>query len=136
MKRFGSHDGHAVKICLNFFKIELITADLKGLNITNLRALDMGLTCNLVSEENRAQWISKNYEKETTAFIADSFSDIPSLAMVKKSFAPSNAHPAFKARVDFVLQAESGCGAVAEALDILLWENYNLHLWEYEFTSR
>lgn len=134
-KRFGSHDAHAIKICLNFFEIVLITADEKGYEISNLRATDMGLQCHLVKEIDRANWLFENCQRESTAFVADSFTDIPSLDFVMRTFAPANAHPALKARVDSVLLLRGGDGAVSEALDMLLWENHGLHLWEYEFTN-
>lgn len=132
LKRFGSHDGQAIKIALNFFKVSLITADVRGFDISQLRANDMNVQCVLVSEEDRASWIAQRYEKSSTALVADSFSDIPSIDKVGRSFAPNNAHPAFKAKVDVILEANSGEGAVAEALDILLMENYGIHLWQYE----
>ena len=132
LKRFGSHDSYAIKIASNFFNIVAITADVRGSRISILRTSDMGLECHIVPESDRASWIRSRYEKFSTAFIADSFSDIPSLGFIGKSFAPQNAHPEFKKRVDTVLDAKGGEGAVAEALDLILWEDYRVHLWEYE----
>jgi YrbI family 3-deoxy-D-manno-octulosonate 8-phosphate phosphatase len=131
LKRFGAHDAQAIKICLPHFKIQLISADLRGFKITSKRAQHMQLECLYVSEISRADWISKNFQKNSTAFIADSFTDIPSLAYVAQSFAPANAHYAFKERVDFVLNSNAGQGAVSEALDILYYSKFSKHLWEH-----
>ena len=49
---------------------------------------------------------------------------------VFRSFAPKNAHPELLRRVSDVLISAGGEGAVAEVLDILLFERYAKHLWE------
>jgi 3-deoxy-D-manno-octulosonate 8-phosphate phosphatase (KDO 8-P phosphatase) len=130
LKRFGSHDAQAIKKCSAFFNLQLISADKKGFEISKLRAEHLGLPITLVPEDLRSNWISNNYSREETALIVDSFTDIPSLIHVARSFAPRNAHPELLNRVSRVLNAAGGSGAVAEVLDILMYEKFQKHLWD------
>ena len=83
-----------------------------------------------IPEDLRSDWISNNFIREETALVVDSFTDIPSLIYVARSFAPRNAHPELMERVSDVLASVGGGGAVAEVLDILLYEKFKKHLWE------
>lgn len=130
LKRFGSHDAQAIKICKAYFKMQLISADKKGFEISKLRAEHLGLKITLVEEESRSAWIANNFIREETVLVVDSFTDIPSLINVVRSFAPKNAHPELLKRVSNVLNANGGSGAVAEVLDILTFERFAKHLWE------
>ena len=130
LKRFGSHDAQAINKCLTFFNLQLISADKRGFEISKLRADHLGLPISLVSEELRSDWIANHFIREETAIVVDSFTDIPSLINVARSFAPINAHPELIKRVSDVLKASGGGGAVAEVLDILLYEKFKKHLWE------
>ena len=130
LKRFGSHDAQAIKRCSSFFNLQLISADKKGFEISKLRAEHLGLPITLVPEDLRSDWISNNFIREETALVVDSFTDIPSLIYVARSFAPRNAHPELMNRVSNVLTSTGGGGAVAEVLDILLYEKFEKHLWE------
>jgi len=130
LKRFGSHDAQAIKKCREFFNLQLISADKKGFEISKLRAEHLGLPITIVPEDLRSDWISNHYSREETALVVDSFTDIPSLIHVARSFAPSNAHPELLNRVSKVLNAAGGSGAVAEVLDILMFEKFQKHLWD------
>jgi 3-deoxy-D-manno-octulosonate 8-phosphate phosphatase (KDO 8-P phosphatase) len=130
LKRFGSHDAQAIKRCSVFFNLQLISADKKGFEISKLRAEHLGLPITLVPEDLRSDWISNHFIREETALVVDSFTDIPSLRYVVRSFAPRNAHPELLNRVSNVLNATGGGGAVAEVLDILLYEKFQKHLWD------
>ncbi len=130
LKRFGSHDAQAIKICKTFFNLQLISADKRGFEISKLRAEHLGVPITLVREEWRSSWLANNFSREDTALVVDSFTDIPSLIHVFRSFAPKNAHPELIKRVSDVLISAGGEGAVAEVLDILLFERYAKHLWE------
>lgn len=130
LKRFGSHDAPAIKKCMSIFNLQLISADKKGFEISKLRADHLGLPITLVPEDIRSGWIANNFTREDTALVVDSFTDIPSLVNVARSFAPYNAHPELIKRVDNVLNASGGSGAVAEVLDILVYERFGKHLWD------
>ena len=130
LKRFGSHDAPAIKICMPIFNLQLISADKKGFEISKLRADHLGLPITLVPEDLRSNWIASNFTREKTALVVDSFTDIPSLINVARSFAPRNAHPELLNRVSDVLNAAGGGGVVAEVLDILMYEKFQKHLWD------
>lgn len=132
LKRFGSHDAQAIKLCKSHFNLQLISADKKGFEISKLRAEHLGLPITLVQEEFRSNWIAENFIREESALVVDSFTDIPSLINVVRSFAPKNAHPELLKRVSVTLNASGGGGAVAEVLDILIFERIAKHLWEIE----
>jgi 3-deoxy-D-manno-octulosonate 8-phosphate phosphatase KdsC-like HAD superfamily phosphatase len=95
-----------------------------------LRAKHLELPITFVSEKLRSEWIKKNFIRDETALVVDSFTDIPSLENVIKSFAPSNAHPELLNRVSNKLISSGGGGVVAEVLDILLYEKIKKHLWD------
>ena len=101
LKRFGSHDAPAIKKCKSIFNLQLISADEKGFEISKLRADHLGLPITLVLEDLRSDWIAKNFTREETALVVDSFTDIPSLINVARSFAPNNAHPELLKRENF-----------------------------------
>jgi 3-deoxy-D-manno-octulosonate 8-phosphate phosphatase KdsC-like HAD superfamily phosphatase len=83
-----------------------------------------------VPEDLRSAWIGNNFIRNETALVVDSFTDIPSLVNVSRSFAPRNAHPELITRVSDVLKSVGGGGAVAEVLDILIYEKFKKHLWD------
>lgn len=130
-KKFGSHDARAIEIGSNYFNIHIISADHRGFEISKLRVLDMGLKLTLVSDNERPIWIKNNFSKDSTAFVADSFTDIPCIHYVARSFAPKNAHPAFIEKVSDKLVCEGGRGAVSEVLEILLFEKTGRLIWEF-----
>ena len=130
LKRFGSHDAQAIKKCMTFFNLQLISADKKGFDISKLRADQLGLPITLVPEDLRSDWIANHFTREETALVVDSFTDIPSLINVARSFAPRNAHPELLNRVSDVLTTIGGGGAVAEVLDILIYDKFEKHLWD------
>jgi 3-deoxy-D-manno-octulosonate 8-phosphate phosphatase (KDO 8-P phosphatase) len=131
LKKFGSHDARAIEIGLKYFNIEIISADFRGFEISKRRVSDMKLELKLISESDRQYWIKNNFEKNSTAFVADSFTDIPSLPHVNRSFAPKNAHPLLIEKVSDKLQRNSGSGAVSEVIEILLLEKTNKCIWEF-----
>ena len=115
---------------LPFATSSSLSADKRGFEISKLRADHLGLPITLVPEDLRSDWILEHFVREETALVVDSFTDIPSLMSVSRSFAPINAHPELINRVSDVLKASGGGGAVAEVLDILLYEKFKKHLWE------
>jgi len=130
IKRFGSHDAQAIRLCTTFFNLQLISADKRGFEISKLRADHLNLPITFVPENLRSTWIRDNFIRDETALVVDSFTDIPSLVNVSRSFAPRNSHPELIARVSDTLNSAGGCGAVAEVLDILCFEKFKKHLWD------
>jgi YrbI family 3-deoxy-D-manno-octulosonate 8-phosphate phosphatase len=130
MKKFGSHDAQALRICRPHFNIYVISADERGLAITKRRFKDLNLDVELVSEIERKNWIKNNFIREESAFVADSFTDIASMSFVARTFAPAGSHQEFRNRATDKLKNYGGNGAVAEVLNILIYEKLSKNLWE------
>ena len=62
LKEFGAHDAYSLKELSKFLEISFISADSRGFEITKKRIDDMGFEVKLVSEEERFEYVSKNYD--------------------------------------------------------------------------
>ena len=72
MKVFGADDHDCINVLKQFMKINVVTADLKGYEISKRRIeLDMGLKIDLVPALNRAEWIAKKFNLEETVYMGD-----------------------------------------------------------------
>ena len=80
LKRFGSHDAQAIKLCKSHFNLQLISADKKGFEISKLRAEHLGLPITLVQEEFRSNWIAENFINDV------SFESIDNNGLYSKSW--------------------------------------------------
>ena len=115
-KIFGPHDSDGIKLLKPHLFLQAITADERGWNITKRRIVDdMGLALELVSEEERSQYIKTATSKLDTIFMGDSLYDAQIFGLVKYGIAPANAHPAALAAAHYVTVAKGGEGAVGEA---------------------
>lgn len=54
------------------------------------------------------------------AYMGDDLNDLPALELAGVTFAPANAVPEVKSRVDFVTERSGGDGAVREAIEMIL----------------
>lgn len=120
MKRFGPHDADALKILREHYEIQFITADRRGLKITQRRIVhDMGYRLDLVDELDRSAYIRHQFSNQCV-FIADGLHDATSLRESTYGIAPKNAHPYALRAANHVLRRGGGHGAVAEACDHLM----------------
>ncbi len=73
---------------------------------------------------------------ESVAAIGDDLNDLPMLLRAHKSYAPSNANEYVKQKVDTILNASGGEGAVREMIEDLLYMSGKIEafwaLWEAE----
>tara|TARA_B100001559_G_C16250189_1_gene506585 strand:- start:261 stop:722 length:462 start_codon:yes stop_codon:yes gene_type:complete len=120
MKEFGPHDSYSLSQLNEKLDISFITADHRGFQISKKRIEDMGFDVVLVKEEDRIEYIKKNYSLDTLIFMGDSDVDAEVFKIVYTGIAPSNARHKAKQYANFVTEAEGGKGAVAEACDWLL----------------
>ena len=71
---------------------------------------------------------------ESVAAIGDDLNDLPMLKYAKKSYAPANADAYVKQKVDTILKASGGNGAVREMIEDILATNGKLkefrQIWE------
>ena len=115
-KRFGPEDSDALQVLRRFIKVEFVTADRRGYKISQSRIeRDMGFPIHLIGSSERLEWISGNSDLDRTAYMGDSFVDIPILSAVGIGIAPSNSSPHVHRAADFVTSSSGGRGAVAEA---------------------
>ncbi|MCX6784671.1 MAG: HAD hydrolase family protein [Candidatus Komeilibacteria bacterium] len=115
-KVFGPHDNDGIKMISKFLTVCAITADKRGLPITQKRvAEDMKLRLEVVSEEERLQWFKDNFDLSQTIYMGDGIFDAQVFPLVVYSIAPQNAFYLAKAAASYVTTLNSGEGAVAEA---------------------
>jgi len=114
-KTFGSHDSDALKIISQRANIFFISADKRGFAVSKSRISDMNFELLHVDPVDRADFVASKKLETQTAFIGDSFTDVPALRIADLSLVPQSAHPLAKAQADIVLTANGGDGAVAEA---------------------
>lgn len=117
LKEFGPHDGYSLNKLSKLTNISFISADYRGFEITKKRIEDMGFNVKLVSEEDRYEYVRKNYKFNELIYMGDGDADA---LIIKESFlgiAPKNARPEAKNSADYVTSCDGGNGAVAEACD-------------------
>ena len=114
-KVFGAHDHDGLKLIDNLIKIEFITADTLGFQITHKRIVeDMGYNLTVVSSENREKFI-ENFGFNSTVFMGDGYHDAPILRKCAIGIAPKNARDEAKYAASFVTPSNSAEGAVMDA---------------------
>ncbi len=115
-KVFGAHDNDGIKLIKPHLNIHAITADKRGFSVTKKRISDdMGLALDLVSEGDRLSWIKEHFNLDETIYVGDGIFDAYIFGHVRYGIAPGNAFHLAKKHADFVTNAKSGEGAVAEA---------------------
>lgn len=121
-KTFGSHDSDALKIVSTKANIFFISADRRGFPISESRIKDMNFELQHFDATDRINFIRNLKLTASTAFIGDSFTDVPALREADLSLVPKGAHPLAKAHADIVLSLNGGDGAVSEACILLFPE--------------
>ena len=115
-KIFGAHDNDGIKLIGKLLNIHVISADKRGFGITRKRVVeDMHLKLEFVGEDNRLNWLKKNFNLAETIYIGDGIHDAVIFDHVAYSIAPANAFYLARDRANFVTSHRAGEGAVAEA---------------------
>ena len=122
-KIFGSHDSDALKLLSKLSQIIFITADKRGLGITERRLQDIGFSVTIVEPDDRVEFIRKIQIENRVVYVADSFTDCRALKAANLSFTPANAHVLAKNSSSYVLKSNGGSGAVAEVCLLYLLAN-------------
>jgi len=127
LKVFGSDDHDALCLLKPFIKINFVTGDHRGFDISKRRiADDMKMSLELVSTTKRLEWIKHKYSSEDVVYMGDGIFDHYVMEAVCYSIAPANADENAKNAADFVTRRVGGDRAVAEA---------SLHLLEKFFKA-
>lgn len=115
-KVFGPHDNDGIKMIKKYVSICVVSADKRGWSITKKRiADDMGLRLEMVSENERVQWFKDNFDLSETIYMGDGITDAEIFSLCAYSVAPNNAFYVAKEKANYVTNAKSAEGAVAEA---------------------
>ena len=115
-KIFGPHDSDGLKMLRNKINIEFITADYRGLKISEKRIVhDMGYKLTLMSEEERLKLFNEKFNYEETIYMADGYYDADILKKTLFGIAPKNARRESIESADFVTESIAGNGAVMDA---------------------
>lgn len=116
LKAFGPDDHEALKLLINYLRVEVITADKNGFKISRRRVeRDMGLNLHLVNSRERSDWIQGRFSNYFTIYMGDGIFDKFVFEKVDYSIAPFNAAESTKVCADFVTNRSGGDRAVAEA---------------------
>lgn len=116
-KTFGPHDNDGIKMIREKIEIKAISADKRGFGITKKRIRDdMKIPLTLVTEKDRLDWFKRNFDNlKKVIYMGDSIHDAKIFKHVGYSIVPNNAFYIAKEKANFVTNAKSGEGAVAEA---------------------
>jgi len=116
MKIFGPDDNDALSLLKPFLKIQFLTGDKKGFQISKKRVVkDMKFPLELVSTIKRLDWIKERYSLNEVIYMGDGIFDPYVFNEIGYSIAPSNADPSAKKFANFVTLRSGGDRAVAEA---------------------
>ena len=113
-KIFGAHDNEGLKIISKHIKVNFISADSRGFEISKTRVEDMGFEINFVSEDERIDFF-QGLSSENIAFMGDSYTDSLVFENLFYSISPKNAVSYAQEKADFVTKTKGGEGAVFEA---------------------
>lgn len=115
-KVFGPHDNDGLKLLKDKITINFITADKRGYPITKKRIVDdMGFGLDLVSEQDRFEYIKENYNFKRLIYMGDGYYDAKILKASMFGIAPKNARKEAKRAADYITESNSGSGAVLDA---------------------
>jgi 3-deoxy-D-manno-octulosonate 8-phosphate phosphatase (KDO 8-P phosphatase) len=115
-KIFGPHDSDGLKLIKKKIKINFVTADKRGFLISKKRiSKDMGYNLNLVSEEDRYQYLNKKFGIKNIIYMGDGIYDAKILSDCYYGISPKNARIEAKKSSDFITKNRSAEGAVLDA---------------------
>ncbi len=75
----------------------------------------MGFPIKLISEQERYEYIKREFGFENTIFMGDGIFDVPIIKECKFGIAPANAREEAKAVARFITPSKSAEGAVCDA---------------------
>ena len=129
LKRYNHKDGRGIYLLKKQgIKFGIITGE--NSLIVSERAKKINADYCYLGVQNKLQILNEllqleNIRKEEVAYIGDDTNDLEIIKEVGFSFAPSDAHTEVLTNVDFVCKSIGGHGAVREAIDYLILNNFN-----------
>jgi 3-deoxy-D-manno-octulosonate 8-phosphate phosphatase (KDO 8-P phosphatase) len=115
-KIFGPDDSDGLALLKDKLDIAFVSADHRGFPISKSRIVDdMHYPLDLVSQADRASWISDRWDPERVIYMGDGIFDHYVFATVGYSICPANGFHRTQERADYVTISRSAERAVAEA---------------------
>jgi len=115
-KVFGPHDNDGLKLIKDKLIIKFITADKRGFSITKKRIVnDMECELELVSEQDRFEYIKANHGFQNLIYMGDGYHDAKILKASMFGISPNDARKEAKSASDYVTESNAGEGAVLDA---------------------
>lgn len=120
-KVFGPDDNDALSLLKPFIKIQFISGDKIGFEISKKRIVnDMGYNLDFVSTKNRIEWIKKYFNPDEVIYMGDGIFDHLVMREVGYGIAPVNADQNAKLAANYVTSRSGGDRAVSEACKHIL----------------
>jgi len=115
-KIFGPDDNDALKILSKFINISFISSDYRGFEISKKRIQkDMKFKINLVKNNERYDWIKKNYDLKKTIYMGDGIFDWIIMQNCFYSISCKDSSVLAKKYSDYITKSSSGNRSVSEA---------------------
>ena len=121
-KIFGPHDSDGLKLIKQDIDISFISADKRGFEISK-KSRRYGLQPFYCSEQDRKNYIAKNYNFKDLAYMGDGIFDVDILKEAALGICPNNARPEAIEVADFVTPSKSAEGSVLDAC-LYIKKNY------------
>lgn len=116
MKVFGADDNDALALLTPYLKVQFVTGDRRGYEISRARIVDdMKMPLEFVSTTQRIDWIRQQWNPARVIYMGDGIFDHYVFAGIGYGIAPSNADPYTKSRANYVTRRAGAQRAVAEA---------------------
>lgn len=116
-KIFGAHDSDGIKLIRDLMDIQFITADSRGFEITKSRMNDLKCEVELVSENDRYNYIKNKYGLENVIYVGDGYYDALIIRDCFYGICPKNARKECKEVSKYITESNSAEGAF---LDVCL----------------
>lgn len=124
IKVFNTLDGHGLKLLArNGVELAIISGRSSGM--LEKRANDLGIKHLIMGREDKKTALIALLEQlkidaQNAAYVGDDLPDLGAVLHAGIGIATANAHPALKARADWVTAIKGGKGAVREVCDFIL----------------
>ena len=130
LKKFGPDDNDALKMLLPYMEIRFISSDKRGFKISEKRVKDMGFPIDLVSTQDRLNWIKEKYDIKEVIYMADGIFDYKIMKEAGYSIATVDSDENAIKAADYVTKRAGGKRAVAEACIHILNKFFELNKYE------
>ncbi len=116
-KVFGADDNDALSLLSPFIKIQFVTGDYRGFEISHKRIVeDMKMPLDLVSTTKRLEWICSKWDPQKVIYMGDGIFDHYVFSGVAYSIAPKGSDPYCLEKANYVTSRGGANRAVAEAV--------------------